>query len=131
MAGRPTDHRNLDLTQLSLDVPYRRAGGKVIWEPRILAWYDDRAVRKYFPMPQKYEGMSSPQLYRDLGCTNRVYDFGNAVQGVEDPRVRFIKKEVSATEYHVTIETPVGNQQASYRISPNNWWHEPIKWPIT
>jgi len=129
--GRPTDHRNLDLTQLSLDVPFHRAGGKVIWEPRIEAWYSDRVQRGYFPMPEKYKGLSVPDLYRELGCTNRVYDFYRSAQKIEDPRVEFVKKEISPTEYEVTIHTPVGDQYARYRVSPNNWWHEPIKWPIT
>lgn len=132
MPGRASDHRNLDLTQLSLDVPFGRAGGKVIWEPRILAWHADRnEPRNYFPMPQRYRGMTLPDLYRDLGCANRVYDFGEAVKNIEDPRVRITRNVLSPEEYEVTIETPVGNQYARYRVSPNNWYHEPSKWPVS
>jgi len=131
VSNRPTDHANIDLTQLSLDVPFRRSGGKIIWEPRIEAWFSDRLPpRNYFPMPERYQGLSHPDLYRALGCAQRVYDFCWSIQNVEDPRVRFEKNELSPTEYEMTIHTPVGQQYARYRVSPNNWWHEPIKWPV-
>ncbi|MCL2700388.1 MAG: hypothetical protein FWE88_01695 [Phycisphaerae bacterium] len=131
MPGRPTDHAHIDLTQLSLDVPFRRSGGKVIWEPRIGAWYTDRLPpQQWFPMPERYQGMSLPALYRDLGCANRVYDFCYAIRNVEDPRVRIERNDLAPNEYEVTIHTPVGRQYARYRVSPNSWWHEPIKWPV-
>ena len=30
-------------TQLHLDVAFGRAGGRIIWQPRILAWLTDKA----------------------------------------------------------------------------------------
>jgi len=132
MTGRPTDHANIDLTQLSLDVPFGRAGGKVIWEPRIGAWFTTRRPPlDYFPMPERYKGLSHPELYRAFGCANRVYDFNLAIQGIEDPRVRIERNDLSPSEYEVTIHTPVGKQYAKYYISPSTWWHKPLKWPVS
>ncbi len=130
VAGRPTDHRNIDLTALNLDVVRRRAGGKVIWQPRILAWLSDRQFRGE-PLPPPYTGLSKPDLYRALGCSNRIYDFGRAFVSDEDPAVRISQRDLNATDYEVLVETPVGNQRAVYRRSPNNPWHEPIRWPIS
>ncbi len=130
MTVRPTDHANIDLTQLHLDVIRRRAGGRVIWQPRIIAWYWDRRFRRE-PLPAPYTGMSLPQLYRALGVSNRIYDFNDCFKSREDPAVRITQRDLSQWEYERTIETPVGSQTAVFRKSPNNEWHMPVKWPIT
>ncbi len=129
VAGRPTDHAHLDLTQLNLGVAFGRAGGKVIWQPRILAWVTDRQFRGE-PLPGPYAGMTAPQLYRALGCSNRIYDFNACFTSTEDERVRMTRRELSATDYEVVISTPVGQQRAVYRRSQDSPWHEPLKWPI-
>jgi hypothetical protein len=127
--GRPTDHRNLDLGQLHLDVAFGRAGGKVIWQPRILAWYSDRIFAGE-PLPAPYTGMTLARLYRELGCSNRIYDCNAAFKRCEDPRVHFSRRELTATDYELRWETPVGSQRAIYRGHKESPWHEPIKWPI-
>jgi len=53
LVNKPTDHRNLDLCKLNLDVAYGRSGGKIIWQPRILAWFTDRSFF-HVPLPQRY-----------------------------------------------------------------------------
>lgn len=128
--ARPTDHGNLDLDQLNLDVAFGKAEGKVIWQPRILAWYSDKIFAGE-PLPAPYTGMSLAQLYRALGCSNRVYNFNDAFKCEEDPRVKFSRRDLNATEYEVRWDTPVGSQRAVYRISKNSPWHEPLKWPIS
>ncbi|MBI4025897.1 MAG: hypothetical protein HY360_13005 [Verrucomicrobia bacterium] len=128
--ARPTDHSNLDLDQLNLDVAFGKAGGKVIWQPRILAWYSDKIFAGE-PLPAPYTGMSIAQLYRALGCSNRVYNFNDAFKREEDPDVKFSRRDINAAEYEARWDTPVGNQRAVYRISKNSPWHEPLKWPIS
>ena len=56
MTGRPTDHRNLDLPQFNLDVAFGRAGGRILWQPRILAWFTDKRFSGE-PLPERYRGM--------------------------------------------------------------------------
>lgn len=126
MTGRPTDHKNIDLTQLHHDIAFRRAGGKVIWQPRIGCWISD----KHFagkPLPEPYEGMTMPQIYRHLECSNRIYDFNGCFGSTEDPSVHVTTKNLNDTDYEVIVETPVGNQKAVYRKSLNSPWHKPIK----
>ncbi|HTQ12162.1 MAG TPA: uroporphyrinogen decarboxylase family protein [Fimbriimonadaceae bacterium] len=130
MQGRPTDHRNLDLNQLNLDVAFGRAGGKVIWQPRILAWIDDR---HFFgkPLPAPYTGMTPPAIYRSLGCSNRIYEFNACFRSEEDPAVRITQTELNATDYEVLVETPVGTQKAAFRRTVDTPWHLPLKWWIS
>ena len=122
--------RSIDFDQLNLDVAFGKAGGKVIWQPRILAWYTDKIFAGQ-ALPSPYTGMSLSQLYRALGCSNRVYGYNAAFKCAEDPRVRFSRRKLSATDYELRWDTPVGSQHAVYRISPNSPWHEPVKWPIS
>jgi hypothetical protein len=127
--SRPTDHASLDLAQLHLDVCFGRAGGKVIWQPRIQAWYSDRMFSGE-GLPGKYKGMTPLQLYRNLGCADRLYHFNACFRSREDDRVRATKREVNDLEYEQVIETPVGKQVAVFRKSENSPWHRPVKWPI-
>lgn len=126
MAGRPTDHQNIDLTQLNLDVAFGKAGGKVIWQPRIGCWLSDKRFAGE-PLPEPYEGMTLPQIYRHLGCSNRIYSFNACFRSTEDPSVHGITNNINDTDYEVIIETPVGKQKAFYRKSLNSPWHKPIK----
>jgi len=127
---RQTDHRNIDLTKLNLDIAFRRGGGKIIWQPRIICWIYDRYFRGE-GLPAPYTGMTEPELYRSLGCSNRVYEFNQCVVSHEDPDVRFSKRDINDTDYEVLTETPVGNQRAIYRKSANTNWRMPVKWPIS
>jgi hypothetical protein len=118
-----------DWDQLNLDVAFDQAGGKVIWQPRILAWYSDKQFAGE-ALPAPYAGMTLAQLYRALGCSNRVYEYNACFKGTEDPRVTLSRRELSATEYELCWTTPVGRQRAVYRMFKESPWHEPVKWPI-
>jgi hypothetical protein len=60
--SRPTGHANRDLWQLHEDVAFGRAGGQVIWQPRILAWFTDKYFEKE-PLPTPYTHMAEPEIY--------------------------------------------------------------------
>jgi hypothetical protein len=123
---RPTA---LDFTQLHLDVAFGRAGGRIIWQPRILAWMADKHLAGE-ALPAPYTGMTPPQLYRALGCSNRIYDFTECFVSHEDPEVRITQRDLNETDYEVVWETPIGRQRAVYRRSPRSDWDKPLKWPI-
>ncbi|MDI6618123.1 MAG: hypothetical protein QME45_05525 [Clostridiales bacterium] len=74
MQGRVTDHKNLNLTKLNRDVIRGKSNGRIIWQPRIICWYDDRKFRGE-KLPYPYTGMNLPEIYRELGCSNRNYSF--------------------------------------------------------
>jgi hypothetical protein len=130
MEGRASDHRNIDLAKLHRDVVFGNPEGKVIWQPRILAWVTDKLFSGR-ALPAPYAGMTPAQLYRALGCSNRIYEFNQCFRSHEDPAVRVTRKELNAIDYEVVWETPVGSQRALYRKVKGSPWHEPIKWPIT
>ena len=60
MPDRPTDHVNIDLTQFHLDAVRGNTGGRIIWQPRILAWLDDK-LRDGRPLPDRYASMTLPE----------------------------------------------------------------------
>jgi len=130
MTGRATDHRNLDLTALNLDVIHRCAGGKILWQPRIECWLTDKRFAGQ-PLPKPYEGMTKPELYRSLGCSNRPYEFTACFVSHEDPAVRVVSNQLNDTDFETVIETPVGTQRAVYRRSRNNPGTSRLKWPIS
>ncbi len=123
------DQKNRQFTELHLDVAFGRSGGRIIWQPRILAWLADKAFAGE-PLPAPYTGMTAPQLYRALGCSNRIYEFGECFVSHEDERVLVTREEISETDHEIIWTTPVGEQRAVYRSSPNTWSEAPVKWPI-
>jgi len=73
--------------------------------------------------------MSEPQIYRDLGCSNRLYFFNDAFQGVEPSTVRRTEKKLDETRILQAIDTPVGTATQSVRITPNTWYRiEEKRW---
>ncbi len=125
---QPSEPR--DFTRLHLDVARRRAGGTVIWQPRIGCWIGDKQFAGQ-PLPEPYEGMTMPELYRSLGCSNRIYEYNACFRSEEDPAVRQIRRDLTPDEFEIVIETPVGNQRAHYRRSPNSPRLRHLKWPIS
>jgi hypothetical protein len=49
----------MDLEQLHHDVAFGEAAGRVIWQPRIECWYDDKRFAGE-PFPGEFEGLSRP-----------------------------------------------------------------------
>jgi len=121
MTGRPTDHRNLDLAQFNLDAAFRRAGGMVLWQPRILAWFTDKNFSGE-PLPERYRGMSEAEVYRDLGCSNRVYEYNRCFKRVESPDIERGSRILDATHREDFILTPRGKVTAVFRQSKNNFF---------
>jgi len=130
MADRPTDLQNLDLAALNLDVVRGRAGGKILWQPRIECWLTDKRFAGQ-PLPAPHEGMTKPEIYRSLGCSNRLYEFTACFISHEDPAVRVRSRQLDDTDYETVFETPVGTQRAVYRRSRNNPGVSHVKWPIS
>ena len=129
MPSRPTDHASVDLEQLHLDVCFGAAGGKVIWQPRILCWWSDREFLGQ-PRPAPYDRMGYVEMYRSLGCSNRIYEYNAAFEAVEDPRVTVTSRAINETDTETVWETPVGAQTAIAHRSPHHRSVRNVKWPI-
>lgn len=128
--SRPTDHAEIDLLALNRDIIRGRAGRRVLWQPRILCWHDDR-VFSGAGLPAPYTGMEPPGLYRALGCSNRVYDYNGCMRRIDDPRIRHLERRLSPREIERIIETPVGRVTMIEAANSSNYGTFPRKWWIT
>ena len=109
------------------------ANGKVLWQPRICCWYDDRQFSK-IPLPAPYTGMNLRELYEALGCSNRIYDYNCAVRVIEDPSIKRWSKPLDELRTQHVIETPEGAITSVTRRNTSNngeyfekWWVETQK----
>ncbi|MBP3324622.1 MAG: hypothetical protein J6M16_10550 [Clostridia bacterium] len=115
--------------KLHEDVCYKRAGGKIIWQPRIQCWIDDK-IFEDGKLPGIYEGMTPPEIYRELGCSARVYDYGWCIEPYYDETVTTRFERKGDTEYYY-IDTPIGTVWQEIKLSKNSWARFPSKWYIT
>ena len=117
----------MDFLKLNREVIKGAAEGKVIWQPRILCWYDDR-VFKYGKLTGKYDSMTPSELYRELGCSNRCYDYNGCVEAYDKVPVERIYERVSELEMKITIRTPVGSVYEVIRSNTSNSGQFQSKW---
>ncbi len=119
MTGRPTDHANRSLLELHRAVIRGESGGEIIWQPRIGCWIADKRFAG-IPLPGPFDGMTAPEMFRELKCSARLYGFNACFKRVEDPRVRRTENRVSETDVETVIETPVGRQTLVDRATPSS-----------
>ena len=108
---------------------FGQSNGKIIWQPRIGCWYTDK-VWAGEPLPAPYTGMTISEIYRALGCSNRLYDFNDCFRRLEHPAVYRTQHPLDETTTETTIHTPLGNQVAVHRKSSNNWYNIEVKWEV-
>ena len=118
---------------LNRAIIHGQSGGKVLWQPRIMCWYDDRKFRGE-PLPAPYTGMSIRELYEALGCSNRIYDYNAAVKLIEDPSIKRYSQPIDELRTRHVVETPEGTIDAVTRRNTSNygeyfekWWVETQK----
>lgn len=127
---RPTDHRNVNLEKLHLDVVRGKSEGKIIWQPRIGCWYNDKIFAGE-KLPEPYEGMDVPNIFRELGCSARLYEFNQCFRRVDDPKVKRYSQQVSETQTEHVMETPVGKISTIIEVTPTSPATLTKKWWIT
>lgn len=120
MVDFPTLHRN---------VVFGESNGTIIWQPRIGCWYDDRKFTGR-ALPEPYEGMSLPEIYRSLGCSARLYEFNSCFRRIEHESVRTSERDLDETDTKIVIDTPVGRQIAVHRRSPRSSYLFHVKWEV-
>lgn len=107
------------LWELNEAVCFRKANGKIIWQPRIECWIADKLFENG-ELPGRYKGMNKQQLYRDLGCSARIYDCNESFIPIYDKSIR-IKKETKGQDTIHVIETPCGAVSRIERSTPSSW----------
>ena len=80
--------------KLNIDIFKGTAGKKVLFQPRIIAWYDDK-VAKNEPFPKGYEGLTKRQLYEKLDVSNRVYDYYSCFERIYDKSIKYTYEKIS------------------------------------
>ena len=118
-----------NLLELNRAIIRRQAGKKVLFQPRIECWYDERMFRKE-PLPGAYEGCDKVRLYEKLGCSDRLYGFNACFERVCDPSVQTETRQISALEYESVITTPVGAVTQRVKRNTSNPGQMPMKWFI-
>jgi len=104
---------------LNRQVVFKESGGRIIWQPRIGAWYTDKQFAgEAFPPP--FTGLDLYGIYRELDCSARLYEFNDCYKRIEHPSVHFTQRELNGTDTETTIETPVGKQVAVHRRTTSN-----------
>lgn len=71
---RPTDHSQLILARFQEEILFGKEFGKIIWQPRIGCWYNDKVFAGE-EVPEEFKGMTLPEVYRKLKCSPRVYEY--------------------------------------------------------
>jgi len=119
-----------DLAKLHRDVAFGEAGGRILWQPRIQCWHTDKLFAGE-ALPPPYTGLSLPEIYRRLGCSNRLYAWYNpCFRRIEPPAVRRTQTRLNETDTRITTETPVGKQVCVSRKTPNSPRTIHVKWPV-
>lgn len=141
------------LAVLHRKVAFGQSEGKIIWQPRIGCWFGDKLFAgETLPPPWSAARLPRPPgeltqteldraittqmdewlpvIYRDLGCSARIYQYNRAYRRIEHPDVHLTTSQLDATDTETVVETPVGRQ--SWRIrrmadSPSAWF---VKRPV-
>ncbi len=108
-----------DLAKFNTDVCFKRAGGKVIWQPRITCWISDKLFDDG-KLPGIYEGMKKSDIYRELGCSARAYEFNASFKPKYSGGITF-EQEVNGEHTTDYINTPVGRVSRTVKTTPSSW----------
>lgn len=130
MSERVTDHRNRNLAKLHEDVVFGRSEGQIIWQPRIQCWLTDKQFAGE-KLPEPYEGMTKPEIFRELGCSARIYEYNECFSQVDTPGIIRTTKDLSHSLVEHKIDTPVGFVTLVMERTPTSphdivrkWWAE-------
>ena len=99
----------VDFAELHRQVAFQESNGCIIWQPRIGCWYTDKVFSgEEFPAP--FTGMDRYAIYRELGCSARLYEYNACSKRVEHPSVTWTERDLNETDVETTIHTPAGKQ---------------------
>ncbi len=126
---------NSKLFDLNRDIIKRQSNGKVLWQPRINAWLDDR-IFSGIDLPGKYAGCDRQSLYEKLECSDRMYNYFNLCleQHYDDSiRIELLSITDGRTnrDFKRIIHTPVGDLTEIVYGNESNDGMMPHKWMIT
>lgn len=118
---------NLDFWNFQLECIHGKSGGKILWQPRIECWYDDKIFLGQ-ELPGAFRGKNLPEIYRELGCSNRIYEYNSCFQAVDAPDIHREERRLSDLETEYIIHTPVGTISSVFQENTSNPGRYPKKW---
>lgn len=118
-----------NFSQLHQDVAFGRSGGRIIWQPRIGCWVTDKAFAGE-PFPAPFTGMDLYEIYRELDCSARLYEYNACFRRIEHPGVTTESEKLNDTDTKTIIHTPVGDQVRVLRTTLSNWHTITVKWEV-
>ncbi|MFA7123021.1 MAG: uroporphyrinogen decarboxylase family protein [Candidatus Delongbacteria bacterium] len=119
-----------NLLELNRKVIKGASDGKIIWQPRIGAYFDDREFRGE-PYDEPYAGLDRPDVYRKIGCSDRLYYFNACVRAVYRNNITIRIDEIDQSHFSHTFVTPKGEIKSIYRRNSSNPGYYPEKWFVT
>jgi hypothetical protein len=124
------DENRLPLAELHRQVAFGQSNGRIIWQPRIGCWYNDKLFAGE-ELPAPYTGMTIPEIYRALGCSARLYGYYNrCFKRIEHPSVNVTQRKLNETDTEIITNTSVGSQVEVLRSTPNSPRQIRIKWQV-
>lgn len=96
-------HRHV--ADLHRRVVFGQSNGRIIWQPRIGCWYTDKQSAGE-PLPPPFTGMTPAQIYRELNCSARIYEYNACFRAVEHPSVQGSSRWLNETDEAITVTTP-------------------------
>ena len=118
-----------DFTTLNREIIQGKAGKKVLFQPRIDCWYDDRIFRDG-TLEGPYAGLNRHDLYCELEVSPRVYEFNGCVERYDLIPVNRWEKQISELEKEIHWETPVGEISYLWRSNTSNGGQHYKTWPV-
>ncbi len=123
-------NKETGLCDLNRGVIKGTSKGKIIWQPRIGCWYTDRT---YYgdKLPEEYKGMTLPEVYRQLGCSARIYEYGRCFVKKDHPRVQRSSRKLNDLDIEYSAKTPAGTITFITSKTESSWHYKTKKWWIT
>ncbi|MGN1098704.1 MAG: uroporphyrinogen decarboxylase family protein [Christensenellales bacterium] len=109
----------MNFEKLNLDIFEGKAGKKVLFQPRINCWYDDKVFLGQ-DLPGELKGCSAVEMYKKLNVSNRIYDYYGCFEKQHDKNVKFTCKELGKREMMFIYDTPVGSVNMILRGNDSN-----------
>ncbi len=108
-----------DFAKLHTDVCFKRSNGKIIWQPRIDCWISDKMF-DHGELPGIYKGMKKSEIYRNLGCSARAYEFNDCF------KLSYTGGITTETTHDgafstTFIHTPVGTVSQITKTTTSSW----------
>ena len=111
-----------DWSALHRSVAFGEARGQILWQPRLGPWYTERKFSGK-ALPEPYEGKAVSDIYRALGCSERLYEtFTPCFREIEPPEVHHLTTYLGDGRMQHSIVTPVGTQIEITRSMKNSWF---------